>query len=72
MNELEKSAISKGLRAPLAALFLLGYHTYAAQKFGNGDGDLEKAHFLVERYLAVHPNVSQSICKSQSIFFFEF
>ncbi len=35
LNELEKSAMSNGLRAPLAALFLLGYHTYAAQIFGS-------------------------------------
>jgi hypothetical protein len=27
--------MSKGLRAPLSALCLLGYHTYAAQIFGN-------------------------------------
>ena len=75
LDELEKSAMSKGLRAPLSALFLLGYHTYAAQIFGklykreffklikkfflgNGDGDLEKAHMLVEHYLKLNPNVS--------------
>lgn len=66
--------MSNGLRAPLSALLLLGFHTYAAQIFGivywkwissslsfvlgNGDGDLEKAHRLVEHYLKLHPNVS--------------
>jgi hypothetical protein len=65
--------MSKGLRAPLSALCLLGYHTYAAQIFGkensfliylknillgNGDGDLEKSHMLVEHYLKINPNVS--------------
>ena len=34
LSELEKSAFSNGLRAPLSALFLLGYHTYAAHIFG--------------------------------------
>ena len=75
MKELEKSATSKGLRAPLSALLLLGYHTYAAQIFGNilfflktfiarfhrvgnGDGDLKKAHTLVEHYLKRSPTVS--------------
>ncbi|CAF1483835.1 unnamed protein product [Adineta steineri] len=56
IKELEKSAMSKGLRAPLAALLLLGYHTYAAHIFGNGDGDLNKAHTLVEYYLSKNPN----------------
>ncbi|UJR36381.1 hypothetical protein I4U23_029105 [Adineta vaga] len=55
LNELEKSATSKGLRAPLAALLLLGYHAYVAHIFGNGDGDLDKAHSLVEQYLKSSP-----------------
>ena len=67
--------MSKGLRAPLAALLLVGYHTYVAHLFGklaniktisyeaffflgNADGDLEKAHRLVEHYLKTSPNVS--------------
>lgn len=71
--------MSKGLRAPLSALFLLGYHTFVGHVFGkidrqllvlvcfeerilspigNGDGDLERSHVLVEQYLKTYPKVS--------------
>jgi len=59
LNELEKSATSNGLRASFSALFILGYHTFVTQIFGNGDGDLEKCHMLVERFLKLFPNVSK-------------
>ncbi|CAF3385724.1 unnamed protein product [Rotaria socialis] len=68
LNELEKSAMSKGLRAPLSALLLLGYHTYAAHIFGNGDGDLEKSDMLVEHYLKNNPNVSRYVFYPIDIF----
>jgi hypothetical protein len=58
LNELEKSASSNGLRALFSALMLLGYHTFVTHVFGNGDGDLEVCHMLVERYLELYPNVS--------------
>ncbi len=58
LNELEKSATSNGLRALFSSLFLLLYHTIVIHIFGNGDGDLEKCHMLVERYLKLFPNVS--------------
>lgn len=57
-DELEKSANSTGLRASFSALFLLGYHTFVTHIFGNGDGDLEMCHKLVERYLILFPDVS--------------
>ncbi|CAF1075490.1 unnamed protein product [Rotaria sp. Silwood1] len=57
LNELKKSATSSGLRALFAALLMLGYHTFVTQVFGNADGDLETCHMLVERYLAIYPNI---------------
>ncbi|CAF0813631.1 unnamed protein product [Rotaria sp. Silwood1] len=68
LNELEKSAMSNGLRAPLSALLLLGYHTFAAHIFGNSDGDLEKSHMLIEHYLKKNSNVS-SLFFSQDFLF---
>jgi hypothetical protein len=58
LNELEKSATSNGLRALFSALLILGYHTFVTHIFGNADGDLDKCHMLVERYLRLYPNVS--------------
>ncbi|CAF0770495.1 unnamed protein product [Didymodactylos carnosus] len=56
LQELEKSSKSNGIRAPLSALFLLGYHTFAGQILGNGEGDVELAHNLTENYLRIYPN----------------
>ncbi|CAF1039344.1 unnamed protein product, partial [Didymodactylos carnosus] len=58
LQELEKSSKSNGIRAPLSALFLLGYHTFAGQILGNGEGDLDKAEQLTKSYLKIYPNVS--------------
>lgn len=70
LRELETSAFSQGLRAPLAALFLLGYHTFAGHIFGNGDGDLKKSHQLAEHYLNQYPKVRIELLNSISFEFF--
>ncbi len=56
---MEKSAFSNGLRAPFSAIFLLCYHAFVIELFGNSDGDLELCHRLVERYLKLYPDVSR-------------
>ena len=62
LRELEKSAFSNGLNAPFSAMFLLSYHAFVIELFGNSDGDLELCHRLVEHYLHLYPNVSSCVC----------
>ena len=66
---MEKSAFSNGLRAPFSAMFLLSYHAFVMELFGNSDGDLELCHRLVERYLKLYPDVSKRFVYARNFLF---
>lgn len=58
-TELEAAtAMTDGLRSPLAVLISMTYHCYVEHYFGLGEGDIDYVKDLLDRTLELYPNVS--------------